>query len=187
MTLWWPLRETCPLILAGDALPVLHTLQDSLASLPRLLVYDPEQSLAAQASKCARWPTHTPDALALASAHALRTAFCRAQTPEVPPPAPLTLLVIAPDASAWRDLTPLLTGLDGGVRLIVALTAGASHPSAQDACRLGQVVEIGAYGREGLPEACRPPGLLAPHPGTILAWQTGQCVWRGPPIRRNTL
>jgi hypothetical protein len=119
--------------------------------------------------------------------HALRSAFCRTQTLDAPSPAPLTLVVVAPDMAAWRDLTPILTGLDDGVRLVVALTAGASHGAAQDACRLGQVVEIGAYGREALPEACRPPGLIAPRPGVALAWQTAQRFWRGTPIRRNAL
>jgi hypothetical protein len=185
MTVWWPLRETRPLILAGDALPFLHVLLSSLASAPRLLLYDPEQTLTAQTSASACWPIHMPDALASASTHALRTAFCRTQTPDMSPSAPLTLVVVAPDAAAWRDLTPLLSGLDGGVQLVLALTAGASHPAAQDACRLGQVVEIGAYGREALPEACRPPGLVPPRPGMALAWQTPQRFWRGTPIRRN--
>jgi hypothetical protein len=184
VTLWWPLREMRPLILVGDLVPVLLTLEDSLESLPRLLVYDPEQSLT-QASAGTRWPSHTPDALAIASTHAHFTAFCRAQTPDRTPPAPLTLLVVAPDMAAWRVLTPLLTGLSGGVRLIVALTRGANHPAAQDACHFGHIVEIGASGREVLPEACRPPGLVPPRPGTILAWQTPQRFWRGTLIRRN--
>jgi hypothetical protein len=186
MTLWWPLTETHPLILAGDALPTLHALLDTLAGSPGLLLYDPEQTLTAHSLAGDRWPAHTPDALASACAHALRTAYCRTHQPNASLPAPLMLVVVAPDAEAWRDLASLLARPDdGGVRLILALTVGASHPAAQDACRRGAVVEIGALGRTALPEACRPPGLAAPRPGMVLAWQTPQRHWRGLPIRRS--
>ena len=99
----------------------------------------------------------------------------------------MTLLVVAPDAAAWRDLTPLLAQWDdGGVRLILALTAPPSHAAAQDACRRGQIVEVGALGHAALPEACRPPGLAAPRPGMVLAWIEPQLAWRGTPIQPMT-
>jgi hypothetical protein len=183
--LWWPLRETHPLVLAGDALPTLLAMLETLAGLPGLLLYDPEQTLTAQTTAGDRWPAHTPDALAITCAHALRTAYRCTHLPDAPLPPPLTLVVAAPDAEAWRDLTPLLSRPGGGVRLILALTLGASHVAAQDACRRGHIVEIGALGHSDLPEACRPPGLAAPPAGMVLAWQTSHLVWRGAPIRRH--
>jgi hypothetical protein len=184
-TLWWPLSETRPLILAGDAVPTLYTLLDRLADTPGLLIYDPEQVLSVPATAVDRWPAHSADALATACTHALHIAYCRTQASAAPSPSPLTLIVVAPDGAIWRDLAPLLAQPDhGGVRLIVALTAGASHPSAQDVCRRGQVVEIGGFGNETLPEACRPPGLASPRPGMVLAWQTPQRYWHGRPIRQ---
>jgi len=184
-TRWWPLSETRPLILAGDALPTLYTMLDTLADTPGLLLYDPEQVLIARARAVSRWPAHSADALATACTHALQIAYRRTQASAAPSPSPLTLIVIAPDGATWRDLAPLLTQPDDeGVQLIVALTAGASHPAAQDVCQRGHIVEIGGFGNEMLPEACRPPGLATPRPGMVLAWQTPHRFWRGRPVRR---
>ncbi len=184
-TLWWPLSETRPLILAGDALPTLYALLDTLADTPGLLLYDPEQVLIARARAVSRWPAHSADALATTCTHALQIAYRRTQVSAASSPSPQTLIVVAPDGATWRDLAPLLAQPDdGGVRLIVALTAGASHPGARDVCRRGQVVEIGGFGNETLPEACRPPGLATPRPGMVLAWQTPHRYWRGRPVRR---
>jgi hypothetical protein len=100
-------------------------------------------------------------------------------------PSSLILIAVDPPAAAWYDLTPLLMQRDSGVCVVIALTAGATDSAAQDACRRGQVVEVGALGREGLPESCRPPGLAAPRPGMVVAWQSSRRQWRGAPIRQD--
>lgn len=183
-TLWWPLSEWRPWIIAGECAATTRAILGALAGAIDLL-YDPERSLGALLGADTSGLVHRPDALALACARSLRGAYARQRAPDGVLPPPLTLVVVAPDANVWQDLKLLLAQPHSGVRLILVLSTGVSHPAAQDACQLGSVVEVGAYGVVALPEACRPPGLAAPPPGHMLAWHSAHDWWRGSPIRHN--
>jgi hypothetical protein len=183
-TLWWPLVRVRHIVLAGDARLTLAAMVSALTTVANrnaltFALHDPEGELRSLALPQL---AATSDALASARLHSLRRAWAaQHQQPTAPEP-PLVLIAVTPDEIAWRDLAPLLADADAGVHVLVLLSASSGATEIRDACHQVSVIEVSGVEGVALPESHRPPGLLAPRTGDVLAWQSHRRTWRGTPI-----
>jgi len=185
--IWWPLARTEHVVVAGDPESIVLALMlwhDRLppAHRPQMIVDDPDDRRSLWHAMLASLPVH-PRARAMARQIQLarRQARQHAHGPVEWLPPPLVIL-IAPPATAWFDIAPLLEP-EAEVQTILCLVDRPLPSHAWPLIGATAVIETPTALYPPLPDAARPLTAPPPEIGRVTAWRAGgRPVWRSVPI-----